>query len=59
MPTQLSACIIGSGPSGFYTAARLLKKVPNLTVSILEKSFAPYGLVRYGIAPDHPEVKVL
>ncbi|EDO17308.1 hypothetical protein Kpol_1062p16 [Vanderwaltozyma polyspora DSM 70294] len=50
--------IIGSGPSGFYTAYHLLKKskIP-LHVTIWEKLPVPFGLSRYGVAPDHPEVK--
>lgn len=50
--------IIGSGPSGFYTAYHLLKKSPiPLNVTIWEKLPVPFGLSRYGVAPDHPEVK--
>ncbi|QLQ78409.1 hypothetical protein HG537_0A06560 [Torulaspora globosa] len=50
--------IVGSGPSGFYTAYRLLTKceVP-LHVTMWEKLPVPFGLSRYGVAPDHPEVK--
>lgn len=50
--------IIGSGPSGFYTAHHLLQnaKVP-LEVTIWEKLPVPFGLSRYGVAPDHPNVK--
>ena len=49
--------IIGSGPSAFYTAKYLLKDYPNCTIDMLEALPAPFGLVRYGVAPDHPEVK--
>ncbi|KAG0663621.1 NADPH-adrenodoxin reductase [Monosporozyma unispora] len=50
--------IIGSGPSGFYTAYRLLKKSPTpIHVRLWERLPVPYGLSRYGVAPDHPEVK--
>ncbi len=49
--------IVGSGPSGFYTAKYLLDKHPTIHVDLLEKLPVPYGLVRYGVAPDHPEVK--
>lgn len=50
--------IVGSGPSGFYTAYHLLKKSPiPLNVTIWEKLPVPFGLSRYGVAPDHPEVK--
>ncbi|CCF58529.1 hypothetical protein KAFR_0E03780 [Kazachstania africana CBS 2517] len=50
--------IVGSGPAGFYTAYRLLKKaVEPLSVKIWEKRPIPFGLSRFGVAPDHPEVK--
>ena len=50
-------CIVGSGPAGFYTAQQLLKSDKNVIVDIYEKLPVPFGLVRYGVAPDHPEVK--
>jgi len=50
--------IIGSGPAGFYTAQRILKHLPEAKVDMYEALPTPYGLVRYGVAPDHPEVKV-
>ncbi|KAL3876670.1 hypothetical protein ACJMK2_034475 [Sinanodonta woodiana] len=50
-------CIVGSGPAGFYTAQQLLKGHPSLRVDIFERLPVPFGLVRYGVAPDHPEVK--
>ncbi|KAF1976594.1 NADPH:adrenodoxin oxidoreductase mitochondrial precursor [Bimuria novae-zelandiae CBS 107.79] len=49
--------IIGSGPAGFYSAHRLMKQVPDAMVDMYEKLPVPYGLVRFGVAPDHPEVK--
>ena len=49
--------IVGSGPAGFYTAKYLLEKNADLHVDILEKMPVPFGLVRYGVAPDHQEVK--
>jgi len=52
-------CIIGSGPAGFYTVETLLSTLPNCQIDIYEKFPAPYGLVRYGVAPDHPEMKVI
>lgn len=51
--------IIGSGPAGFYTAQRILKHLPESKIDMYESLPVPYGLVRYGVAPDHPEVKVL
>eukprot|EP00095_Tigriopus_kingsejongensis_P005756 snap_masked-scaffold28_size608977-processed-gene-4.1 protein:Tk05756 transcript:snap_masked-scaffold28_size608977-processed-gene-4.1-mRNA-1 annotation:"nadph:adrenodoxin mitochondrial" len=51
-------CIVGSGPAGFYTAQHLLSHGPaSLTVDLLERLPVPFGLVRYGVAPDHPDVK--
>nr|XP_037848962.1 NADPH:adrenodoxin oxidoreductase, mitochondrial isoform X7 [Chlorocebus sabaeus] len=49
-------CVVGSGPAGFYTAQHLLKH-PQAHVDIYEKQPVPFGLVRFGVAPDHPEVK--
>lgn len=49
--------IVGSGPAAFYTAQQLLKGDPKLKVDIYERLPVPFGLVRYGVAPDHPEVK--
>ncbi|XP_054763347.2 NADPH:adrenodoxin oxidoreductase, mitochondrial-like [Lytechinus pictus] len=50
-------CIIGSGPAGFYTAQSLLKGDKSLHVDIYDRLPVPFGLVRYGVAPDHPDVK--
>ncbi|KAJ5175823.1 uncharacterized protein N7482_001700 [Penicillium canariense] len=49
--------IVGSGPAGFYAAARLLSKQQDAMVDMYEKLPVPFGLARYGVAPDHPEVK--
>ncbi|KAH7128693.1 NADPH:adrenodoxin oxidoreductase mitochondrial precursor [Dendryphion nanum] len=49
--------IIGSGPAGFYTAHRLLHKIQYAEVDMYEQLPVPYGLVRFGVAPDHPDVK--
>ncbi|XP_051153921.1 NADPH:adrenodoxin oxidoreductase, mitochondrial-like isoform X2 [Leptopilina boulardi] len=50
-------CIVGAGPAGFYAAQQLIKSSNQVEVDILERLPVPYGLVRYGVAPDHPEVK--
>uniref|UniRef100_A0A8D2LCB3 NADPH:adrenodoxin oxidoreductase, mitochondrial n=1 Tax=Varanus komodoensis TaxID=61221 RepID=A0A8D2LCB3_VARKO len=50
-------CVVGSGPAGFYTAQYLLKHHKLAQVDIYEKLPVPFGLVRFGVAPDHPEVK--
>eukprot|EP01060_Flectonema_neradi_P015614 TRINITY_DN22242_c0_g1_i1.p1 TRINITY_DN22242_c0_g1~~TRINITY_DN22242_c0_g1_i1.p1 ORF type:complete len:424 (+),score=98.33 TRINITY_DN22242_c0_g1_i1:46-1317(+) len=49
--------VIGSGPGGFYTAQSLLKGMNNVKVDIFDKLPVPFGLVRYGIAPDHQDAK--
>ena len=50
--------VIGSGPAGFYTAYRAMSKMHNAHVDMYEALPVPFGLVRFGVAPDHPEVKV-
>ena len=51
-------CVVGSGPAGFYVTQHLIKQGgPGLTVDIFERLPVPFGLVRYGVAPDHPDVK--
>jgi len=50
--------VIGSGPAGYYSAYRIMKKMPDAYVDMYESLPVPYGLVRFGVAPDHPEVKV-
>ena len=50
--------VVGSGPAGFYTAYRVMNKIPNVQVDMYEALPVPFGLVRHGVAPDHPEVKV-
>jgi len=48
---------VGSGPSGFYAAEALLESEYTTEVDILERLPVPYGLVRHGVAPDHPRLK--
>lgn len=50
--------VVGSGPAGFYTAYRIMSKLPQARVDMYEALPVPFGLVRHGVAPDHPEVKV-
>jgi len=56
--SPLRVAIVGSGPAGFYTARKLLMELRNVSVDMYEKLPVPFGLVRFGVAPDHPEVKV-
>jgi ferredoxin--NADP+ reductase len=47
--------VIGAGPSGFYAAEQLLRE--GMAVDLLDALPTPYGLVRAGVAPDHPKIK--
>ena len=49
--------IIGGGPSGFYAAEALLRSEQAVDVDMFERLPVPYGLVRFGVAPDHPKLK--
>jgi ferredoxin--NADP+ reductase len=54
----LRVAVVGAGPAGFYTADALVKHdEPAVSVDIFERLPAPYGLVRYGVAPDHQKIK--
>ena len=57
--TTLRLAIVGAGPAGIYAADILLRTERSFDVSIdlFEQLPAPYGLVRYGVAPDHPRIK--
>ena len=52
----LRAAIVGSGPSGFYAAEALLRR-PYTKIDMLDRLPTPFGLVRAGVAPDHPKLK--
>ncbi len=54
--TTLRVAIIGSGPSGAYAAGQLLRS-GDVEVDVLERLATPWGLVRGGVAPDHPKIK--
>lgn len=53
---SINVAVVGSGPAGFYTTQKLLRN-PDVKVDIYERLPVPFGLVRYGVAPDHAEVK--
>jgi ferredoxin--NADP+ reductase len=54
----LRVAVIGAGPTGFYTAEHLFKQTDHhVTVDMYERLPVPFGLVRYGVAPDHPKIK--
>jgi len=53
----LRVAVVGSGPAGFYAAEALLAGDSAVHVDVYDALPAPYGLVRYGVAPDHPKIK--
>jgi len=55
----LRVAVVGSGPSGVYTAQSLVQREPGVLVDVLDRLPCPYGLVRYGVAPDHEKIKSL
>lgn len=55
--TRPRVAIVGSGPAGFGIAQFLLKNHSKVHVSMIEKNPVPYGLIRYGVSPDHQDVK--
>jgi ferredoxin--NADP+ reductase len=55
----LRVAVVGSGPSGVYSAQGLVQQDPSVCVDVLDRLPCPYGLVRYGVAPDHEKIKSL
>ncbi|MFC0555429.1 4Fe-4S binding protein [Planotetraspora thailandica] len=54
----LRVAVVGAGAAGGY-AARELLKIPGVQIDVYERNLTPYGLVRFGIAPDHPQTKLV
>ncbi len=58
--SPLRVAIVGSGPAGFYAAEQLLSaKGVDVAVDMFERLPTPWGLVRFGVAPDHPKIKAV
>jgi ferredoxin--NADP+ reductase len=61
MDRPLRVAIVGAGPAGIYAADALLKSDaaadPGVSIDLFERMPAPFGLIRYGVAPDHPRIK--
>ncbi|WP_030231827.1 FAD-dependent oxidoreductase [Streptomyces sp. NRRL S-350] len=61
MPRPIRVAIVGAGPAGIYAADALLKsdaaQTPGVSIDLFERMPAPFGLIRYGVAPDHPRIK--
>lgn len=57
--TPRHIAIVGSGPSGCFTAQALAKKWPEARITIFDRLAVPYGLIRYGVAADHQHTKAI
>lgn len=57
MSKHLRVAIIGAGPAGIYAGNILASKYPDVNIDLFDSLPAPYGLIRYGVAPDHPRIK--
>jgi ferredoxin--NADP+ reductase len=55
----MRVAVVGSGPAGFYAAGALLSADPPVEVDMIERLPTPWGLVRLGVAPDHPKLKTV
>ena len=53
----LRVAIVGAGPAGIYAADVLMKSGTDVSIDLYERQPAPFGLIRYGVAPDHPRIK--
>src|ERR671925_2202074 len=53
----LRVAVVGSGPAGFYAAGALLDAEEPVEVDMIERLPTPWGLVRLGVAPEHPKLK--
>jgi ferredoxin--NADP+ reductase len=59
MSPPLRVAVVGSGPAGFYAAGALLDADVPAEVDVIERLPTPWGLVRLGVAPDHPKIKAV
>ncbi|GAB3073518.1 FAD-dependent oxidoreductase [Corynebacterium aquatimens] len=55
--TPLRVAVVGSGPAGIYASDLLIKSGVDVSIDLIERMPAPFGLIRYGVAPDHPRIK--
>ena len=55
MPLKLA--VVGSGPAGCYAVEQLARKAPDAEIDVIDRLPTPYGLVRFGVAPDHQGTK--
>lgn len=59
MDLPLRVAVVGAGPAGFYATEALLKQHEDVRVDVIDRLPAPFGLVRYGVAPDHQKIKAV
>lgn len=57
MNRQLRVAVVGAGPAGIYASNILMKSEVDVKVDLIERNPTPFGLIRYGVAPDHPRIK--
>lgn len=57
MTRPLRVAVVGAGPAGIYASDLLVKSDHKVHIDLFEKMPAPFGLIRYGVAPDHPRIK--
>lgn len=55
--TPLRVAVVGAGPAGIYASDILARSGLDVSIDLIERLPAPFGLVRYGVAPDHPRIK--
>ncbi|MDR2374268.1 MAG: FAD-dependent oxidoreductase [Bifidobacteriaceae bacterium] len=56
-PGEPRVAVVGAGPAGLYAADILRGQAPGAQIDVLEALPSPFGLIRYGVAPDHPRIK--
>ena len=55
---SLRVAVVGAGPAGIYASDLLIRNEDHdIHVDLFEQMPAPFGLIRYGVAPDHPRIK--
>lgn len=57
MTRQLRVAVVGAGPAGIYASDILATSDVDVTVDLIDRNPTPFGLIRYGVAPDHPRIK--
>ncbi|WP_080796770.1 FAD-dependent oxidoreductase [Corynebacterium pacaense] len=57
MSRPLRVAVVGAGPAGIYASDLLMKSGEDVQIDLFERMPAPFGLIRYGVAPDHPRIK--